>query len=133
MRLLERTNTGTIRLTKFLIKDIPPYAILSHTWSDKEEEEVSFKDLTDGGADSKHGFNKIRFCADQASRDGLRFFWVDTCCIDKSSSAELQEAINFMLKWYCDAAKCYVYLADVSTHMPNVDGNPTWKQAFLQC
>ncbi|KAK4220831.1 HET-E heterokaryon incompatibility protein, partial [Podospora fimiseda] len=133
MRLLERTNTGTIRLTKFLIKDIPPYAILSHTWSDKEEEEVSFKDLTDGGADSKHGFNKIRFCADQASRDELQFFWVDTCCIDKSSSAELQEAINSMFKWYCDAAKCYVYLADVSTQKPNVDGNPTWKQAFLQC
>ncbi|KAK4226199.1 heterokaryon incompatibility protein-domain-containing protein [Podospora fimiseda] len=133
MRLLERTNTDTIHLTKFPIKDIPPYAILSHTWSDKEEEEFSFKDLTDGGADSKHGFNKIRFCADQASRDGLRFFWVDTCCIDKSSSAELQEAINSMFKWYCDAAKCYVYLVYVSTHKPNVNVNPTWKQAFLQC
>ncbi|KAK4227023.1 NACHT domain-containing protein [Podospora fimiseda] len=107
MRLLEHTDTGKILLTEDLVDNIHPH----------------------GTAKNKAGYNKIRFCADQESREGLRFFWVDTCCIDKSSSAELQEAINSMFKWY----RGYVYLADVSTHKGNVDGNPTWKQAFLHC
>jgi hypothetical protein len=71
--------------------------------------------MVDGTGKGKAGYKKIRFCGEQAKRDGLRCFWVDTCCIDKSSSAELQEAINSMFRWYRDAAKCYVYLADVST------------------
>lgn len=40
--------------------------------------------------------------------------WVDTCCIDKSSSAELSEAINSMFAWYRNAKICYVFLADTS-------------------
>jgi hypothetical protein len=67
-----------------------------------------------GAAESKPGYGKIRFCGEQARRDGFQYFWIDTCCIDKSSSAELQEAINSMFRWYRDAVKCYVYLADVS-------------------
>jgi hypothetical protein len=38
---------------------------------------------------------------------------VDTCCIDKKSSAELSEAINSMFRWYKNAAVCYAYLSDV--------------------
>nr|CAL30201.1 HNWD3 [Podospora anserina] len=133
MRLLERDDAGGIRLTKDLPSDkIPPYAILSHTWG-PDEEEVSYKDLEDGRAVSKLGYNKIQFCADQAGRDGLKLFWVDTCCINKSSSTELQEAINSMFRWYRDAAKCYVYLADISTHKRNVDGSFASEQTFLQC
>jgi hypothetical protein len=45
---------------------------------------------------------------------GLQYIWVDTCCIDKSSSAELLEAINSMFKWYQDAKVYYAYLADIS-------------------
>ncbi|KAF2647145.1 HET-domain-containing protein, partial [Lophiostoma macrostomum CBS 122681] len=114
MRLLLRSNTGKFSLTKEFVGDdiIPPYAILSHTW--KEGEEVTFKDLTDGTGQKRAGYEKIRFCGQQAERDGLQYFWVDTCCIDKSSSAELSEAINSMFRWYRDAAKCYVYLSDVS-------------------
>ncbi|RYP56571.1 hypothetical protein DL771_011750 [Monosporascus sp. 5C6A] len=123
MRLLKRDNTGVISLTEDIIGDrIPQYAILSHRWG---MEEVTFKDLMDGTGPSKQGYDKIRFCSDQAGRDGLDHFWVDTCCIDKSSSAELTEAINSMFQWYRNAAKCYVYLDDISKptlqtgHEPN--------------
>jgi hypothetical protein len=70
--------------------------------------------MTEGNGRSKTGFDKIRFCGEQARRDGLQYFWVDTCCIDKSNAVELQEAINSMFRWYRNAAKCYVYLSDVS-------------------
>jgi hypothetical protein len=97
MRLLERKSAGQLSLTKDFIgdDDIPKYAILSHTWG---AEEVTFRDLIDGTGESKAGYDKIRFCAQQAANDGLQYFWVDTCCIDKSSSAELQEAINSMFR-----------------------------------
>ncbi|KAK4143612.1 NACHT domain-containing protein [Dichotomopilus funicola] len=133
MRLLERDGTGEFHLTKHLpsdvIPEIPPYAILSHTWG---EEEVLFKDLEDGTAKKKAGYAKIQFCGDQAERDGLKYFWVDTCCIDKSDAAELQQALNSMFQWYRDAANCYVYLADVSTHQQDITDNPDWKLAFQQ-
>ncbi|KAK4173826.1 NACHT domain-containing protein, partial [Triangularia setosa] len=130
MRLLESDDAGGIRLTKDLPSDkIPPYAILSHTWG-PDEEEVSYKDLEDGKAVSKPGYNKIRFCADQAGRDGLKFFWMDTCCIDKSNSTELQEAINSMFRWYRGAAKCYAYLVDVSTPLYSADDTSVWESAF---
>ena len=94
---------------------IPRYAILSHTctWG-TDAEEVSFKDMIDGTGTSKPGYHKIRFCGEQARRDDLQYFWIDTCCIDQSSSTELEEAINCMFRWYRNAAKCYVYLTDVS-------------------
>ncbi|KAM7190940.1 Heterokaryon incompatibility protein (HET) domain containing protein [Rhypophila sp. PSN 637] len=118
MRLLERDPTGEFRLTKHLPNDkIPPYAILSHTWGD---EEVLFRDLADGTAKNKAGYAKIQFCGEQAKRDGLRYFWVDTCCIDKSDAGELQHALNSMFQWYRNAAKCYVYLADVSVHQQDI-------------
>jgi hypothetical protein len=115
MRLLKRVNTGRFGLTNSLVSDhaIPRYAILSHMWG-ADAEEVSFKDMINGAGTSKAGYDKIRFCEEQARRDGLQHFWVDTCCIDKSNSTELQEAINSMFRWYRNAAKCYVYLADVS-------------------
>ena len=62
--------------------------------------------MTEGNGASKTGFSKIRFCGEQARRDRLLYFWVDTCCIDKSSSAELTEAINSMLLWYQNMVKC---------------------------
>jgi hypothetical protein len=89
MRLLERNSAGQLSMTKDIIgPDIPKYAILSHTWG-MDTEEVTFKDMMDGTGEDKPGYKKIRFCAQQAADDGLQYFWVDTCCIDKSSSAEL--------------------------------------------
>ncbi|OCK73007.1 HET-domain-containing protein, partial [Lepidopterella palustris CBS 459.81] len=115
MRLLELKNHGEFSLTKDLVVNIPPYAILSHTWGE-DGEEVTFTDLVDNTGKNKAGYAKIKFCGEQAAIDGLQYFWVDTCCIDKSSSAELTEAINSMFRWYHEAAKCYVYLSDVSIY-----------------
>jgi hypothetical protein len=112
MRLLKYNNDGEFSLTEFF-DNIPPYAILSHTWG---KEEVTFVDMIDGNGTSKTGFDKIRFCGEQTRCNGLHYFWVDTCCIDKSSSAELSEAINSMFKWYQGAVICYVYLSDVQYH-----------------
>ncbi|KAI1268792.1 hypothetical protein F5Y18DRAFT_423017 [Xylariaceae sp. FL1019] len=85
----------------------------SHTHGGKDE--VTFKDLVNGRGSSKVGYDKIRFCGEQASRNNLKYFWIDTCCIDKSNAAELQEAINSMYQWHRNFEICYVYLADVLT------------------
>jgi len=111
MRLLAHNSDNEFSLASFVGDDIPRYAILSHTW---ETEEVTLADLRDGNGKKKAGYSKIQFCGEQAKRDGLQYFWVDTCCIDKSNSTELAEAINSMFRWYQNATKCYVYLSDVS-------------------
>jgi hypothetical protein len=109
MHLLRRCADGTLSLeTKH--KDIPPYAILSHRWVD---DEPTFQDVVQGMGRNKTGYEKLQFCARQAARDGLDYFWVDTVCIDKTSSAELSESLISMFRWYHEAAKCYVYLLDV--------------------
>jgi hypothetical protein len=86
MRFLEGNEDGDYSLTEVLGDILPPYAVLSHRW---EAEEVTFKDLMDGLGKNKAGYEKIRFCGEQARRDGIRYFWVDTCCIDKTNSTEL--------------------------------------------
>ncbi|KAF1996944.1 HET-domain-containing protein [Amniculicola lignicola CBS 123094] len=112
MRLLRLQDDGEFSLVEFFGKEIPPYAILSHTWG-ADGEEFTFKDLEEGTGKTKAGYSKIRFCGKQAADDNLQYFWVDTCCINKSSSAELSEAINSMYQWYKECAVCYAYLADV--------------------
>ncbi|CAH0043548.1 unnamed protein product [Clonostachys solani] len=111
MRLLQLQD-GVLSLTKDSVDNIPPYAILSHTWGE-DDQEVTLQDVMQGKGKDKEGYRKIEFCGKQATSDDLHYFWVDTCCIDKSSSAELQESLNSMFRWYQNAAICYVYLADV--------------------
>lgn len=111
MRLLSFDKDGRLLLTEFYDDNIPQYAILSHRW---EVEEVTLADVQRGIGQKLAGYHKIQFCGEQAKRDGLKYFWVDTCCIDKSNNNELAEAINSMFRWYQSAAKCYVYLSDVS-------------------
>lgn len=113
MRLLEVVDNGKLGFTEFTRDFIPDYAILSHTWG-ADEDEISYKDMQQGSAAYKSGYRKLEFCRDQVKKDDLRYFWIDTCCIDRSSSAELGEAINSMFRWYQNAIKCYVYLTDVS-------------------
>jgi hypothetical protein len=130
MRLLEYSDDGEFSLTEFVKGDIPRYAILSHRW---EAGEVTLKNLTDSMGKEMAGYSKIRFCGEQARRDGLQYFWVDTCCIDKSNAVELQEAINSMFRWYQNAAKCYVYLSDVSTRKRKAGDRLSehiWESAF---
>jgi hypothetical protein len=133
MRLLQRNNSGKYSLTEFVGKAIPRYAILSHTWG-ADHEEVTLADLEKDTGTSKAGYRKLEFCANQAAEHGLRFFWVDTCCIDKSSSAELTEAINSMFAWYRDAARCYVYLPNVPIASLTSDppAQQDWYPAFQQ-
>ncbi|KAE8394668.1 HET-domain-containing protein [Aspergillus alliaceus] len=111
MRLL---NARTFQLVEF-VGNPPPYAILSHTWSTQE---VSFQAILSGGAYYMRGFWKIHGCCEKALEDNLEYVWVDTCCIDKSSPAELSEAINSMFEWYKNAHVCYVYLEDVDVEFP---------------
>ena len=130
MRLLEVDSSGELSLTKNLIEDIPPYAILSHTWG-ADEDEVTLNDVETGSGKSKPGYAKIQFCREQAKKDGLQYFWVDTCCIDKANLAELSEAITSMFGWYHDAIKCYVYLLDVSARKRSKgQTEQTWEPAF---
>ncbi|KAK0129725.1 hypothetical protein ONS96_000285 [Cadophora gregata f. sp. sojae] len=106
MRLL---RTTTLELEDFMGIS-PAYAILSHRWQD---DEVSFQDMMNGEAANKAGYSKIKKCCREASKQGLNYAWIDTCCIDKTSSAELTEAINSMYQWYQNAKVCFVYLFDV--------------------
>jgi hypothetical protein len=112
MRLL---NVRTLDFEEFvgeLGEGIPSYAILSHTWG---AEEVSYSDHISKNSSSKKGYDKIRGCCQLADSEGFRYVWIDTCCIDKSSSAELSEAINSMFQWYRDAGICYAYFSDVNS------------------
>ncbi|KAH8803602.1 heterokaryon incompatibility protein-domain-containing protein [Xylogone sp. PMI_703] len=129
MRLLRYNSGGDFHLDEFYGSNIPEYAILSHRWG---AEEVTNKDVKEGTGKSKTGYTKIHFCGQQAKRDGLQYFWVDTCCIDKSDSVEVHEAINSMFRWYQRASKCYVYLSDVSRpRSDSVDGfNEPWESSF---
>ncbi|KAF7531749.1 hypothetical protein G7054_g8587 [Neopestalotiopsis clavispora] len=135
MRLLQLGAGDQLTLTKYLTHDIPPYAILSHTWG-SEEEEVLLQDIQGDAREDAiwrqtYGYRKILFCGQQAKRDGIQHFWVDTCCIDKRSSAELSESINKMFLWYQKAQKCYVYLADVPSGSENEETTEmAWVAAF---
>jgi hypothetical protein len=130
MRLLKYNKDRELSLTKdFVGGEIPEYAILSHTWG-ADTEEVIYRDVLDSTWKNKVGYEKIRFCGEQARRDGLHNFWVDTCCINKSSDRELSEAINSMFRWYRKASKCYVYLADVSTNDQIDLSLQSWEAAF---
>ncbi|KAF4334526.1 heterokaryon incompatibility protein het-E-1 [Fusarium beomiforme] len=124
MRLL---NTNTWTLHEFISDDeVPPYAILSHTW---DKEEVNFQQWEsiatskDAASDiySMKGYHKIKQFGEKAAGNGFSWVWIDTCCIDKKSSAELSEAINAMFQWYKNAQVCYVYLEDVSWCSDKVD------------
>ncbi|KAM0715688.1 hypothetical protein Q7P37_009187 [Cladosporium fusiforme] len=110
MRLL---NTETLELEEFF--NPPEYAILSHRWGPDEvtyERYLTQRDL------KGQGYDKIVNCCRFARGRGRKYVWIDTCCIDKRSSAELSEAINSMWEWYESAHECYAHLADVTAPLP---------------
>jgi hypothetical protein len=128
MRLLYFDRSKRLTFADFSRKIIPPYAILSHTWGD---DEFLFEDLVIGTGESKAGYEKIIFCGEQAARDSLQYFWVDTCCIDKWKIPELSRAINSMFRWYKNAAKCYAFLSDVSRPTADAQLNQDiWEASF---
>ena len=122
MRLI---NARTGELKEFNEDERPPYAILSHTWGTKRDE-ITLQQAAKyhkrikkhryrTAVSSRSGYDKIKGCCRQALIDGINWVWVDTCCIDKTSSTELSEAINSMFHWYRQADVCYVHLSDVFT------------------
>ncbi|KAF1929370.1 HET-domain-containing protein [Didymella exigua CBS 183.55] len=124
MRLLS-TNTKTLRLHEFPT-DIPEYVILSHTWLDAGE--VQFEDIEKPEVHNLPGYSKLLAACRQAMNDGFEWIWIDTCCINKNSSAELSEAINSMYSWYWQAEICYAYLVDV----PANEDHTTPKSSFAK-
>lgn len=107
MRLI---NASTLTLVEFFEPTIPEYAILSHTWEDGE---VSFQEMgVPSARQAKQGFTKIKRACETTLSLGLEHIWVDTCCIDKTSNAELTESINSMFEWYRKSRICLVFLAD---------------------
>jgi hypothetical protein len=158
MRLL---HCQTLVLQEFNDAALPPYAILSHTWraghevtlaemklvnraqslylkSEAKEPSLagSVEDLRILSITRKSGYNKIKSFCEEAARDGFEYAWVDTCCIDKTSSSELSEAINSMYRWYQRAEVCYVYLSDVAWGLdrgnPNLEQTSFTRTAFLK-
>lgn len=137
MRLLQLdTITQTWRLEEFSGQSVPFYAVLSHRWG-SDEDEVKFEDIQDGtrmySDKSKAGYDKLRFCHDQVVRSGLRYFWIDTCCINKTNNFELQRSLNSMFYWYQRASICYVYLSDVSIDdITRASGAFKWADALAK-
>lgn len=143
MRLI---HVETLALHEFPAEDFAPeYAVLSHTWGDQE---ISYLDLlyltsdipTAAGSivqtllrspsrDSA-GFQKVEACCKLARSRGIDWVWIDSCCIDKSSSAELSEAINSMWRWYRNAAECYAYLFDLPASFTKSQSHEAAFEAF---
>lgn len=113
MRLL---NVIDLTFEEFIGDQVPAYAIISHRWTNQE---VSYQDFLNDrstiiqGFRQSYGWTKILKARAIAKVRGYRWFWLDSCCIDKKSSAELTEAINSMFNWYRRSAECYVFLPDV--------------------
>jgi hypothetical protein len=129
MRLLHLDAQDRLNLIDFRRKSIPPYAILSHRWTDFETliEDVSNRNYKQ----KREGYQKLRFCAKQAAKDGLQYFWIDTCCIDRWDKNERSNAINSMFQWYHKAARCYVFLSDVSvSSATDASQRRSWEVSF---
>ncbi|KAL6820861.1 heterokaryon incompatibility domain-containing protein [Trichoderma sp. SZMC 28015] len=104
--------------TKAAASSLPRYAILSHTWGANE---VLFEDMMAkdrNAAKKKSGYSKIEYGCRRAAADGFDYLWLDTCCVDKNSLADLSETINSMFRWYKTCSLCYVFLEDCQGPKP---------------
>lgn len=119
MRLL---NTRTFEFKDFYER-VPKYAILSHRW---ENEKITCRIVEERQQENVPGWAKVRDCCMLARTRHVQWIWVDTCCIDKTSSSELSEAINSMYRWYAEAKECYVYMSDVG--VPNLSTHKKLEQ-----
>ena len=115
-------NIKTLDLEEFIEGSIPPYAILSHRWG---SEELKFWETPKQRLIQQHkeGYRKLVKACEVAAKYSVNYLWIDTCCIDKKSSAELSEAINSMFTWYENAKICLAYLNDVKAE-------PGWEDSF---
>lgn len=150
MRLLN-TRTGEFKWVEDHRRE--HYAILSHVWARPSDShyapEQTYQDLLRlqkealaGGTrpiDHADFPEKLRRFCETASKDGFEFGWADTCCIDKTSSSELSEAINSMYDWYAYSDVCYAFLRDVTSPiLGDITSHgedfreSTWQAAFMK-
>jgi hypothetical protein len=127
IRLLYEKPDGTLAFFNPRKRENHEYGMLSHVWLPDEEDEVTYQDILDNTAHTKLGYRKLKLCADWARRDGTKYFWCDTCCINPDSTMERDEAIKSMFQWYADAKRCWVYLKDVTRKIDGGEDNPHWK------
>jgi hypothetical protein len=126
MRLI---NVNTMQVEQFVEDRVPKYAILSHRW---EDEEVSYRDMSLSDVSKKKGYSKIektcRLARNTVADTCFEYVWVDTCCIDRTNSTELAEAINSMFRWYKESVICYAWLSDLDPAVSIEVGLPgcTW-------
>ncbi|KIJ69730.1 hypothetical protein HYDPIDRAFT_104348 [Hydnomerulius pinastri MD-312] len=97
---------------KEFVKTKVRYAILSHRWLDSGE--PTYRDIKDSTALSGPAYEKLMKFIEKANEYGCEFVWSDTCCIDKTSSSELDESIRSMFRWYKESYICIAYLRDTS-------------------
>ncbi|KAF9473443.1 hypothetical protein BDN70DRAFT_867360, partial [Pholiota conissans] len=100
-----------------VVKTICQYAILSHTWLREAPGEITYGDWHGRNFnESSPGYQKLaNFCKLVWLKHKLTLGWMDTICINKESSAELDESIRSMYKWYHDSKVCIAYLAETQT------------------
>lgn len=110
MRLL---NVTSLDFRDFYDDQLPKYVIASHRWV--EGCEVTLQDIMERRNTDKSGYKKIVQFARYVKKHVpmVEWLWVDTCCINKDSAAELSESLNLMFDWYQNAVLCIAYLADV--------------------
>ena len=138
----KRVDRRANKVLEFSDDEVTEYAILSHRWIEQEVDYNEVVELTKMDEEERSeirrrdGYRKILQSCEQAMKDGYKWLWADTCCIDKRSSAELSEAINSMYRWYENSRICYAYLHDLSGSSfpiaaddemyPNFKGWPEW-------
>ncbi|KAF7937569.1 uncharacterized protein EAE98_001883 [Botrytis deweyae] len=129
MCLLEPDDDGEYRLTRNLTDhQLPCYAILSHTWG-SDDQEVNFEDITFGIGKDKTGYRKIQFCGKQAACDNIKYFWVDSCCIRKSSAPSFR---NPLIRWFTRGWSLQELLAPISVEFFSRDGKRLGDQDSLK-
>ncbi|GAW13647.1 hypothetical protein ANO14919_030350 [Xylariales sp. No.14919] len=115
MRLLDVRKK---KLIDFSTQQVPKYAILSHCWryglDEILYEDVEYSELEVWQSKKKGAAEKVIKACAEAEKLECDYIWIDTCCIDKRSSAELSEAINSMFSWYRQAGKCLAFLDDIN-------------------
>lgn len=111
-------NTTTFTFGEFFDSQVPVYCILSHRWGNDEVDHAQIRDQR--VRPETQGYRKVYGACQLASQREFDWIWIDTCCIDKTSSAELTEAINSMFDYYSKARLCIAYLNDVA-NTPNRD------------
>ncbi|KAI0506412.1 heterokaryon incompatibility protein-domain-containing protein [Xylaria bambusicola] len=129
-------DTSTLKLNFVTEAEKGSYAVLSHTWGENEvtfEQFRSFDPRSLDDACQQTRFVKITKTCELAAQHGLSYAWIDTCCIDKSSSAELSEAINSMFRYYQDAAFCIAFISDLSGPSDPATQGPDFGNQFPHC